>query len=167
MQKITPFIWFEENADEAVTFYTSVFKDAKVVGETALPENVPGPKDNEGKNKAMIATLELLGQRFILLNGGPAPGEGFKLNSAISFVIECADQAEVDYYWEKLPEGGGKTNICGWLTDKFGLTWQVTPTRLSELMGDPDKEKAARVASAMMQMEKIDIAKLEAAAAGA
>ena len=159
MQKITPFLWFEDNADEAIAFYTSVFKDAKVINETKLPENVPGPK-----GKVMVATIELLGQRFMLINGGPNPN--FKFTPAISFVIDCADQAEVDYYWEQLPAHGGGTNVCGWLHDQFGVSWQVVPTRLGELMSDPDKAKVQRVSDAMMKMEKLDIAALEAAAAG-
>ncbi len=159
MQKITPFIWFEERADEAAQFYTSVFKDAKIIDESKLPDNVPGPK-----GRVLMEVVELLGMRFMFLNGGPVPSPDFKVNSGISFVIDCTDQVEVDYYWEKLPEGGGRTDQCGWLKDKFGIAWQITPTRLGELMSDPDKEKAARVAAAMMKMEKLDIAALEAAA---
>jgi predicted 3-demethylubiquinone-9 3-methyltransferase (glyoxalase superfamily) len=160
MQKIVPFLWFVDNAEEAIEFYTSVFKDAKVIDVPKLPENVPGPK-----GKVVMATIELLGQRFLLLNGGNV--EGFtSFSPATSFVILCEDQAEVDHYWEKLPAQGGKTNVCGWLTDKFGITWQVTPTRLTELMTDPDTAKAARVADAMMKMTKIDIAELERAAEG-
>ena len=160
MQKITPFLWFEESAEEAIAFYTSVFKDAKVVDKTTLPENVPGPK-----GKVIVATIELLGQRFMLINGGKQPGFNTTFSPATSFVINCEDQAEVDYYWGKLPAGGGKTNVCGWLTDKFGLAWQVVPTVLGELMSGPDKARVQRVSDAMMQMEKLDIAALEAAAA--
>lgn len=158
MQKITPFLWFEDRAEEALRFYTQVFRDAKVLGQTRLPENVPGPA-----GKVIIATLEIFGQQFILLNGGPV--EGFKFNSAISFVINCENQEEVDYYWEKLADGGGQTQQCGWLRDQFGVAWQVVPTRLTELMSDPDRAKMQRVSDAMMQMEKLDISALEAAAA--
>ena len=160
MQKITPFLWFKDTAEEAIAFYTSVFKDAKVVDKTTLPDNVPGPA-----GKVIVATIELLGMRFMLINGGENPGYD-TFAPSISFMIDCADQAEVDYYWEKLVEGGGQHSVCGWLTDKFGLTWQVVPTRMGELMSDTDKEKVRRVSDAMMKMPKLDIAGLEAAAAG-
>ena len=144
MAKISPFLWFEGNMQEAVTFYMSVFKDAQLVSMN------PG-----------MATFELLGQRFLALNAHPH----HKFNDAISFFIDCDTQAEVDYYWDKLAEGGGHQQ-CGWLKDRFGLSWQITPDRLVELLTDPDAGEAQRVMAAMLTMQKIDIAKLEQAYAG-
>jgi predicted 3-demethylubiquinone-9 3-methyltransferase (glyoxalase superfamily) len=156
MQKITPFLWFDSNAEEAVNFYTSLFKNSKILGTTRYGEAGPGPKGS-----LMTAEFELNGQRFVALNGGPH----FKFNEAISFVVNCENQKEVDEYWEKLSAGGQKSQ-CGWLKDKFGLSWQVVPTILPELLQDKDPEKSQRVMKAMLQMTKIDIKTLKDAYEG-
>ena len=154
MQKITPFLWFDNNAEDAVNFYVSVFKDAKAGGMARYSEGAPGPK-----GKVMTATFKLFGQEFIALNGGP---QQFKFNESISFVVSCENQAEIDYYWEKLSEGGQKSR-CGWLKDKFGVSWQVVPSNMGELMQNKDPEKSKRTMQAMMQMDKLDIRKLQEA----
>lgn len=153
MQKITPFLWFDNQAEEAVNFYTSVFKNSKILSFARYGEAGPGPA-----GAVMTANFELNGQEFVALNGGPV----FKFTEAISFVVNCETQAEVDHYWEKLSEGGEKSR-CGWLKDKFGLSWQIVPTVLGELMGDSDPERAKRVALAMLEMDKLDIGLLRAA----
>lgn len=153
MPTITPFLWFDDNAEEAMNFYISVFKDSKIGNVSRLPEGTPGPA-----GKVIAATFELQGQEFMALNGGPQ----FKFNEAVSFFVTCRNQAEVDYYWDKLGEGG-EAGQCGWLKDKFGLSWQVVPTALGEMLGDPDPAKSQRVMQAMMKMGKIEIAELEAA----
>lgn len=157
MQKITPMLWFDNNAEEAVNLYTSVFKDAKITKISRYGKAGPGPEGS-----VMTAEFELFGQKLVALNAGPM----FKFNEAISFVVNCETQEEVDYYWDKLTANGGKESMCGWLKDKFGLSWQITPTILMKLNTDPDKEKAGRVMQAMMKMKKIDIAAIEAAAKG-
>lgn len=157
MPKITPFLWFDTQAEEAANFYVSVFKNSKVLNVTRYPEGQPQA------GRAMVASFEIDGQVVTALNAGPH----FKFNEAFSFVIDCADQAEVDYFWDTLTADGGQPSQCGWLKDRFGLSWQVTPRRLIELISDPDKAKAGRVMAAMMQMSKIDIARLEEAAAAA
>ena len=154
MQKITPFLWFDNNAEEAMKFYTSVFKNSKIGRVTLYPEGSPGPAGT-----VMVGTFQLAGQEFIALNGGPI----FKFTEAISFVVNCESQQEVDEYWNKLTAGGGKEAECGWLKDKFGLSWQIVPTILSKLMGDKDKEKSKRVMQAMLKMKKIDIGGLQRA----
>lgn len=157
MQKITPHLWFDKEAEEAAEFYVSVFKDARIVNVSRYGEagqEVHGQKPGT----AMTVEFELNGQRFLALNGGPM----FKFNESISFVIDCADQAEVDYYWEKLsadPSGGE----CGWTKDKYGLSWQVVPKQLGELLSDPDRAKADRAMTAMLKMKKLDIAELQRA----
>lgn len=156
MQKITPFLWFDKEAEEAVNFYTSVFKNAKKGKMLRNGEGGPGPAGS-----VLTASFELEGLEFTALNAGPH----FKFNEAVSFVVDCKSQEEVDYFWEKLSEGGEKSH-CGWLKDKFGLSWQITPTVLIELMNDPDAAKAGRVTQAMLKMTKIDIATLEKAHAG-
>jgi predicted 3-demethylubiquinone-9 3-methyltransferase (glyoxalase superfamily) len=156
MSKITPFLWFDGNAEEAVNFYASVFRNAKITGMTRYGDAGPGPKGS-----VMTASFQLDGLEFTALNGGPQ----FKFSPATSFVIHCKDQAEVDHYWNKLGVEGGKTSQCGWLDDKFGVTWQVVPTVLLELIKDKDPKKSQRVMRAMMQMTKFDIAALERAAA--
>jgi predicted 3-demethylubiquinone-9 3-methyltransferase (glyoxalase superfamily) len=148
MQKITPFLWFDNHAEAAVEFYTSVFKDAKVGKVARYTDAGPGPKGS-----VMTATITLFGQAFILINGGPQ----FKFTEAISFVVNCETQQEIDEYWEKLSEGGEKSR-CGWLKDKFGLSWQIVPTILGKLMQDQDQEKVKRVMQAMLKMDKLDIA---------
>jgi predicted 3-demethylubiquinone-9 3-methyltransferase (glyoxalase superfamily) len=156
MQKISPFLWFDHQAEEAMHFYVSIFKNSKVLGLTRYGEAGPGPAGT-----VMIASFELEGQRFTALNGGPH----FKFTEAISFVVDCRDQAEVDDLWDRL-SAGGETSQCGWLKDKFGLSWQIVPRVLIELINDPDPEKSARVTRAMLQMTRIDIAKLREAYAG-
>jgi len=157
MQKINPFLWYDDNAEEAANFYVSIFKNSKVVSVARYGEAGPGPKGS-----AMTVAFELDGQKFVALNGGPH----FKFTEAVSFVVNCTSQEEVDYFWEKLLEGGGKESQCGWLKDKYGLSWQITPTILPELLQDKDPEKANRVMQAMMKMVKIDIETLKRAAEG-
>jgi predicted 3-demethylubiquinone-9 3-methyltransferase (glyoxalase superfamily) len=154
-QKITTFLWFDTNAEEAVNFYESVFKNSRIINISRYTEVGPGPKGT-----VMTIDFELDGQRFAALNGGP----NFKFNEAISLVVHCETQEEVDYYWEKLSEGGQKVD-CGWVKDKFGLSWQVTPEMLLELLYR-DPETVDRVMKSMMQMKKLDIAELEKAAEG-
>jgi predicted 3-demethylubiquinone-9 3-methyltransferase (glyoxalase superfamily) len=154
MQQITPFLWFDNNAEEAVNFYASVFKDAKILETARYGEAGPGPKGS-----VMTMKFQLNGLEFVALNAGP----NNPFTHAISFVVNCESQAEVDYYWEKLVEGG-KPVQCGWLVDKFGLSWQITPTILIKLIQDKDPAKAKRAMEAMMKMVKIDIPKLEEAA---
>ena len=156
MQKITPFLWFDNNAEEAMNFYTSIFKNSKVLTVSRYPEGSPGPAGT-----VMTAEFELEGQEFVLLNGGPR----FQFTEAISFVVNCETQEEVDYFWEQLSEGGQKSR-CGWLKDKFGLWWQVVPILLAELMNDKDPEKSKRVMQAMMKMDKIEIEPLKRAHEG-
>ena len=153
MQKITPFLWFDNNAEEAVKFYVSIFKNSKIVSVARYGDAGPGPKGT-----VMTVAFQLEGQEFVALNGGPL----FKFNEAISFVVNCETQAEVDEFWEKLSEGGEKSR-CGWLKDKFGLSWQVVPTALTEMLQDKDPKKSQRVMKAMLQMDKMDIAALKQA----
>jgi predicted 3-demethylubiquinone-9 3-methyltransferase (glyoxalase superfamily) len=154
-QRITPFLWFDNQAEEAMNFYVSIFPDSKVLSVTRYGETGPGPKGS-----VMTANFQLDGQEFVALNGGPM----FKFTEAISFVVNCERQEEVDRYWEKLLAGGGKPQQCGWLKDKFGLSWQIVPTILTELVQDENSEKTQRVMKAMMQMVKLDIAGLKRAA---
>ena len=156
MQKITPFLWFDNNAEDAMNFYTSIFRNSKVLTVSRYGEAGPGPA-----GAVMTAEFELEGQEFVALNGGPR----FKFTEAISFVVNCETQEEVDYFWEKLSEGGEKSR-CGWLKDKFGLWWQVVPVILAELMSDPDPEKSKRVMQSMLTMDKIEIEPLKRAHAG-
>ena len=159
MQKITPNLWFDKQAGDAVKFYTSVFKDSRILNTSYFgKEGFEIHQMPEGT--VMTVEFELKGQKFLALNGGPI----FKFNEAISFVVDCEDQEEVDYYWEKLTEGGDKNaQQCGWLKDKHGLSWQIVPAILSKLITDKDKERAGRVMNAMLQMKKIDIAGLQRA----
>jgi predicted 3-demethylubiquinone-9 3-methyltransferase (glyoxalase superfamily) len=156
MPKITPFLWFDSKAEEAMNFYVSVFKNSKVVGVSRYGDAGPGPKGS-----VMTATFELEGQRFIALNGGPT----FTFTPAISLFVNCETQQEVDDLWAKL-SAGGREDRCGWLQDKYGLSWQIIPSALMELMQDKDPEKSKRVMQAMLQMVKIDIAGLKKAYAG-
>ena len=156
MQKITPFLWFDNQAEEAMNFYASIFKNSKIGNVVRYGDAGPGPKGS-----VMIASFELEGLGFTALNGGPS----HKFTEAISLFVNCESQDEVDYYWSRLSEGG-RTDQCGWLKDKFGLSWQIIPSALPRLLSDPNPEKAGRVMQAMMQMTKIDIAKLEQAAKG-
>ena len=155
MQKISPFIWFDNNAEEAMNFYLSVFKHSKITRVARNPPGAPGPG-----GALLVASIELEGQEITLMNGGP----GHPLTDAISLTINCTSQDEIDYYWSKLLEGGGKEIACGWLKDRFGLYWQVTPVMLPQLLADQDKAKAGRVMQAMMKMIKLDIPMLKAAA---
>jgi predicted 3-demethylubiquinone-9 3-methyltransferase (glyoxalase superfamily) len=155
-QKITPFLWFDSNAEEAANFYTSIFKDSSVNGKSYYGEGGPGPKGS-----VMVVSFSLSGQNFTALNGGPI----FKFTEAVSFVVNCDSQEEVDYYWDNLLDGG-QASQCGWLKDKFGLSWQIVPVRLMELLQDKDPGKRNRVMQAMMKMIKIDVPVLEKAAAG-
>lgn len=146
MPNITPFLWFDAPLEEPIEYYKSIFRDVKV--HSLSP---------------MSATFEIQGQRFMALNGGPK----FAFNEAVSFFVECEDQAEVDYYWERLTADGGAESMCGWLEDRYGLSWQIIPKALMSYLSDTDREKANRVTQAMLQMRKIDVATLDRAAAGA
>jgi len=161
MQKITPFLWFDDQAEEAVNFYTSLFKNSKIGRIFRNPQEA-AEKTGRPVGSVLTIEFEIEGQKFVALNGGPL----FKFNESVSFVINCETQEEVDYFWEKLTADGGEESQCGWLKDKFGLSWQVTPTVLIDMLHDKDPEKAERVMKAMMQMQKIDIKKLNAAYAG-
>ena len=156
MQKITPFLWFDSQAEEAMNFYVGIFRNSKVLNVNRYPAGSPMPAGT-----VMTASFVLDGQSFIALNAGPV----FKFTEAISFVVDCETQEEVDYYWRRLAEGGEESQ-CGWLKDKFGLSWQIVPKQLGQLMSDPDSAKAGRVMQAMLQMGKIDIAALQRAHAG-
>ena len=160
MQKITPFLWFNDNAEEAVKFYTSIFKNSKI-GKIARYGEEGEKIAGRPKGSVMTVEFQLEGQQFIALNGGPI----FKFTEAISFVVNCETQEEVDYYWEKLSQGGKEVQ-CGWLKDKYGLSWQIVPTVLGELLSDKDAAKAQRVMQAMLKMVKLDIEKLKQAAKG-
>jgi predicted 3-demethylubiquinone-9 3-methyltransferase (glyoxalase superfamily) len=153
MQKITPYLWFDSQAEEAANFYVSIFNNSKIVNISRYGEAGPGPVGT-----VLTVSFELEGQEFTALNGGPA----FKFTEAISFFVDCKSQEEVDELWEKL-SAGGEEGPCGWLKDKFGLSWQIVPTLLIEMLNDPDPEKARRVTEAMLQMKKIDIPTLEQA----
>jgi predicted 3-demethylubiquinone-9 3-methyltransferase (glyoxalase superfamily) len=153
IQLITPFLWFDNQAEEAAAFYTSIFPNSKIVKVARYSEAGPGPAGS-----AMTVEFQLNGQTFIGLNGGPH----FKFNEAVSFVVNCETQQEVDAYWEKLTAGGAEVQ-CGWIKDKFGLSWQVTPTLLGKLASDPDRKKATAVMKAMMTMTKLDTRALQAA----
>ena len=153
MQKIAPFLWFNDKAEEAMNFYISIFKNSKILGVSRYGEGGPGPKGT-----VMVAKFQIEGQEFHALNGGPH----FTFSEAISFLINCETQQEVDELWEKLSKGGQKSR-CGWLKDKYGVSWQVVPTILGELMQDKDPEKSKRVMHAMLQMDKLDIEGLKRA----
>jgi predicted 3-demethylubiquinone-9 3-methyltransferase (glyoxalase superfamily) len=162
IQKITPFLWFKgNNAEEAVKFYTTVFKKSKIRAITHCGESVAKSSGNP-KGSVLTVEFEIEGQPFTALNGG----SNFKFNEAISFVVRCKNQAELDYYWKKLSGGGGEEIACGWLKDKFGVTWQIVPENIMELISSKHPERAERVLAAVMQMMKLDIKKLEAAYAG-
>jgi predicted 3-demethylubiquinone-9 3-methyltransferase (glyoxalase superfamily) len=155
MQNLTPCLWFDTEGEDAANFYTSVFPNSKMLDISRYGSAGPRPEGT-----VMTVSFELDGKEFLALNGGP----DFKFNEAVSFQVSCKDQDEVDAYWSKLSEGG-EEGPCGWLKDKFGLSWQIVPTALPRLLGDPDPERAQRVMAAMMQMKKIEIAELEQAAA--
>ena len=155
MQKIKPFLWFDHQAEEAANFYVSIFKNSRILSAARYGEAGPGPAGS-----VMTINFQLDGQEFIALNAGPL----FKFTEAISFFVTCDTQEEVNYFWSKLIAGGGQESQCGWLKDKFGLSWQVIPTALTELMADKDSKKSQRVMQAMLQMKKIDIVALKRAA---
>jgi predicted 3-demethylubiquinone-9 3-methyltransferase (glyoxalase superfamily) len=156
-QKITPFLWFDNQAEEAAKFYTSIFKNSKIENVTRYDEE--GSKvSGRPKGSLMTVPFQIEGQEFVALNGGPM----FKFTEAISFIVNCETQKEVDYYWEKLSAGGEEVQ-CGWLKDRFGLSWQVVPTVLTEMLQDKDPQKAQRVMAAMLKMKKIEIADLKKA----
>ncbi len=161
MQKITPFLWFDHQAEEAAKFYTSVFKNSKI-GRILRYDEASAKAAGRPAGSVLTVEFEIEGQTFTALNGGPQ----FKFNESVSFVVNCKTQEEVDYFWEKLTSGGGQESECGWLKDKFGLSWQVTPTVLIDMLNDKDPKKAGRVMKAMMQMRKIEINKLKAAYTG-
>ncbi len=161
-QRITPCLWFDDQAEEAARFYTGIFKNSKIGRISRYGE---AGREVHGRPPGSVMTIEfeLDGQAFTALNGGPV----FKFNEAISFQVSCKDQKEVDYYWEKLSQGGDdKAQQCGWLKDKYGVSWQIVPAALIDLLSDPKSEKSQRAMTAMLQMKKIDIAKLERAYAG-
>lgn len=155
--KVTPFLWFDTQAEEAANLYVSLFKNSKILNVVKSPKGAPGPEGG-----VMVVAFEIDGAKFTAMNGGPL----FTFNESISMVITCEDQAEVDHFWDGLTANGGHPGRCGWLKDRFGLSWQVVPKQLRVLMSDPDREKAARVMAAMMRMDKIVVADLEAAASG-
>jgi predicted 3-demethylubiquinone-9 3-methyltransferase (glyoxalase superfamily) len=160
MQKITPFLWFDHEAENAVKFYTSIFKNSKV--GRILRYGEEAAKISEGDRpmgSVLTIEFEIEGQKFVALNGGPQ----FKFNESVSFVVNCETQDEVDYFWEKLTADGGQESACGWLKDKFGVSWQVTPGVLIDMLHDKDAEKSERVMHAMLQMQKIDIKTLKEA----
>lgn len=154
---ITPFLWFDHQAEEAAAFYTSIFPNSKILKVSRYGEAGPGPAGT-----AMTVEFALSGQKFVALNGGPV----YKFTPAVSFDVSCQTQDEVDYYWQRLTSDGGAEVQCGWLTDKFGLSWQIVPRVLLELLSSPDAAKAQRVVAAMLGMKKLVIAELQAAAAG-
>jgi predicted 3-demethylubiquinone-9 3-methyltransferase (glyoxalase superfamily) len=156
MPKITPFLWFNDNAEEAITLYTSLFKNSRIIYERRYGAEGPGPK-----GALMTAAFELNGQEFMALNGGPR----FQFTEAMSLFVRCDSQDEIDFFWDKLSAGGEK-QMCGWLKDKFGLSWQIIPSILGELLGEKDPAKAGRVMQAMLQMQKLDIKKLKDALNG-
>jgi predicted 3-demethylubiquinone-9 3-methyltransferase (glyoxalase superfamily) len=157
LQKIKPFLWFDKEAEEAAKFYCSIFKNSRMLDVARYAEGGPAPAGS-----VMIASFELEGIAFVALNAGPR----FKFTEAISFVVTTETQEETDYYWNRLTAGGGQESACGWLKDKFGLSWQITPKQLIDLLSSKDKATATRVMQAMMTMQKIDIAVLERAARG-
>jgi predicted 3-demethylubiquinone-9 3-methyltransferase (glyoxalase superfamily) len=159
VQKITPFLWFDTQAEEAASFYASVFKNSKI-GSMHRYDEEGAKASGRPKGSVMTASFQLEGQNFVALNGGP----NFKFTEAISFVISCENQEEVDHYWSKLSEGGDeKAQQCGWLKDKFGISWQIVPVALNRMLGGKDPRKAKRVMQVLLQMKKLDIAALERA----
>jgi predicted 3-demethylubiquinone-9 3-methyltransferase (glyoxalase superfamily) len=162
IQRITPFLWFDSQAEEAARFYTQIFKDSKIMSVSRYGE-AGAEASGRPKGTVMTVAFQLEGQEFVALNGGPY----FKFTEAISFVVNCESQEEVDYYWEKLSDGGDeKAQQCGWLKDKYGLSWQVVPTVLTGLVNDPDPQRSQRAMKAMLQMKKIDIAALKRTSEG-
>jgi predicted 3-demethylubiquinone-9 3-methyltransferase (glyoxalase superfamily) len=157
MQKITTFLWFNDNAEEAANFYVSVFKNSKILNLARYGDTGPGPKGS-----VMVVTFQLDGQEFMALNGGPQ----YKFTEAVSLMVHCETQQEIDALWEKLSSKGGATNVCGWLKDRYGLSWQIVPAALGKMMTDKEPEKTNRVMQAVMQLKKLDLKKLEEAYRG-
>ena len=157
MNKVTPFLWFDNNAEEAMNFYTSVFKDAKIVNVQRYGEGGPSPAGT-----VMTGTIKIHGQDIMVLNGGPA----FKFNESFSLFVDCADQAEVDELWQRLTADGGEESMCGWLKDKFGVSWQIVPTAMDRMMAEGSEKQIARVTEAFLKMKKFDLATLEKAYQG-
>jgi predicted 3-demethylubiquinone-9 3-methyltransferase (glyoxalase superfamily) len=155
MPKISPFLWFDHQAEEAAALYTSIFPNSKVTEVQRYPEGAPGPA-----GEVMVVRFQLDGKEFTALNGGPH----FTFNESVSFVVDCKDQEEVDHYWDSLIADGGEPSQCGWLKDRYGLSWQIVPTVLEELLSDPDPQRSGRAMQAMLKMSKLDIAELRAAA---
>ncbi|MEV6971048.1 VOC family protein [Hamadaea sp. NPDC051192] len=151
-QKITPMLWFDNEAEQAAEFYVGLFPDARILEVTRYGDGMPKPAGT-----AMVVDFEIAGQRYQALNGGP----DFKFTEAVSFVVDCADQKEVDYYWDAMTADGGEESQCGWLKDKFGVSWQIIPTQLSSLMGGPDPAAAQRATQAMFGMRKLDVQALQ------
>jgi predicted 3-demethylubiquinone-9 3-methyltransferase (glyoxalase superfamily) len=158
MPKITPSLWFDGRAEEAATFYSSIFPDSRIDAISRSPSDNPSTEAGE----VLLVSFTLAGEQFVGINGGPQ----FPFTEAVSFQIDCADQAEVDHYWEALMEGGGEPGQCGWLKDRFGLSWQVVPREMGAYLGGPDAAGAARAMEAMLRMEKLDVAKLREAYEG-
>ena len=154
-QKITPFLWFDNQAEEAAQFYTSIFKSSKILETSRYGDAGPGPKGS-----VMVIKFEIAGMEVTALNGGPR----FTFSEAFSFVVSCENQEEIDEYWRRLTAGGGQESMCGWLKDKFGFSWQIVPKQMGKLMSPKDPQNANRVMQALLQMKKLDIAKLEQAA---
>jgi len=161
MQKVTPFLWFDDEAEEAVKFYTAIFKNSKT-GRILRYDKETAKASGRPTGSVLTIEFEIEGQKFVALNGGPQ----FKFSESVSFAVNCETQEEVDYFWQKLTADGGEESQCGWLKDKFGLSWQITPTVLIDMLHDKDSAKAERVMKAMLQMQKIDIEKLKAAYEG-
>lgn len=161
LQKIVPFLWFEDRAEEAVNFYTSIFRDSRILSTMRYDE---ASAETAGRQAGSVMTIdfEIEGQRFTALNGGPQ----FKFTEAVSFVVNCNSQEEVDLLWEKMTSGGGQPGRCGWLKDKFGLSWQIIPVAMNLMMTDEDPAKVRRVMAAMLQMDKIELSELQKAYAG-
>lgn len=157
MEKIVPHLWFDSQAEEAAKFYTSIFEDGKIINTLRYPRAAEGVSGKPA-GSVMTVEFEIMGQRFIALNGGPE----FKFSEAISFLISCEDQKQIDYYWSKLTRGG-EESVCGWLKDRFGLSWQVSPKRLDEMLRDPDPARVEAVTAAFFGMKKIDLKALEQA----
>lgn len=159
MPKISPFLWFDTQAEDAAALYTSVFPDSKITDVQRYGAGGPGPEGT-----VMLVQFQLDGHEFTALNGGP---DHYTFNESVSFVVDCKDQAEVDHYWDALTANGGEPGPCGWLKDKYGLSWQIVPAALNELLSDPDPGRSSRAMQAMLKMTKIDVAELRAAAANA
>ena len=159
IQRITPFLWFDKKAEEAVKFYTSIFKNSKILGTTRYGD-AGSRVSGRPKGSVMTVAFQIEGQNFTALNGGPVPG--FKFPPAVSFVVSCRNQREIDHFWGKLSKGG-KTTQCGWLEDKYGVAWQIVPTVLAKMLQDNDKKKVSRVTEAFLKMKKFDIATMKRA----